>query len=348
MPIVQHTVLRELSLQIFRAAGAPEEDARIVSEHLVDSHLKGHDSHGVWHMPAYARNMKRSYPVWERHEVIRESPAMAIIDGQGVNGIVAMTHAIGIAVEKARTTTFGAVALRNVTHIGRVGAFPPRMAEQGMIGMVWTNVGGMFMAPFGSADRRLRPGPMAYAVPRRDGPPFMLDVSMSVVAGGKVRQKMARNEPIPEGWLIDQEGQYVTDGQRYDSPDVGVLPLGGLQFGHKGYGLAMMMEMIVGPLSLAGCTKGDGADAGGQGVMVLAIDIESFTDLDTYREEVEGLVAWVTSARPLPGFERVYAPGEIEEETERRRIEEGIDIPQVYWDEIGKVANELSVPMPVV
>ncbi len=352
MPIVQHGVLRSLSSDIFKAAGVPEEDARIVSDHLVNSDLCGHESHGVWRIPRYVGDIKKRYVKWEEHEVLRETRSIAVIDGRGANGIVAVTRVRDIAVEKARASTIGVVGLHHVTHIGRLGDYPPRIAEQGMVGMVWTNVGGVFVAPFGSADRRLGPNPMAFAVPRRDGPPFMLDMSLSVVAGGKVRQKQVRNEPIPEGWLVDQQGRYATEGREFDNPEVGVLPLGGLQFGHKGHGLAMMIEMIVGPLSLAGCTIGMGAaqgwgagrDAGG--IMVLAIDIESFTDLDTYAEQVEGFVQWVKSARPLPGVKEVYAPGEIEEETRQRRLTEGIDIPEPTWAAIGAVAGELSVRMP--
>ena len=343
--LVQQDILRQLSFDIFAATGIPEDDARIVSDHLVNSHLAGHDSHGVWFVPGYARAMKKAYVTWDERQVVRENASLVIIDGRGANGIVAVTRALDLAVEKARKSTFGFVGLRNVSHIGRLGDYPPRIARDGMIGMVWLNGGGLFMAPHGSADRRLRPEPIAFAAPRREGPPFMLDMTMTVVAGGKIEQKIVRGEPLPEGWVIDQEGNYVTDGEGYRDQSTGVLPLGGLQFGHKGHGLAMMVEMLVGPLSHAGCTKGD---RGGGGIMVLAIDIESFTDLDTYVEEVEGLASWVCSARPLPGVKKVYAPGEIEEETRQRRLVEGIEIPEATWRQIGEVASELGVAMPVV
>jgi uncharacterized oxidoreductase len=348
MPTIQQGELRELSFRIFLAAGMPEEDARIVADHLVNSNLVGHDSHGVWHLPRYARGIQRRYVRWDEREVLRENAAMVVIDGHGGNGIVAVTRAVDLAVQKARAATFGAVGLRNVTHIGRLGDYPPRIAAQGMIGTVWLNGGGLFLSPYGSADRRLRPEPMAFAVPRRNGPPMMLDMTLSVVAGGKIEQKLVRGEPVPEGWLIDAEGHSVTDGERYRDGSAGVLPLGGLQFGHKGHGLAMMVEAIVGPLTLAGCTKGE--REGGNGVLILAIDIAAFTDLGTYGAEVEGLVEWVGSARPLPGFARVYAPGEIEEETRTRRQQEGIEIPEPTWAEISAVAKELGVEiagMPV-
>jgi LDH2 family malate/lactate/ureidoglycolate dehydrogenase len=278
--------------------------------------------------------------------VLRESPSFVLMDGHGANGIVAVTHALQMAIEKARNATFGFAGLRNVTHIGRLGDYPPRIAEQGMIGLVWMNGGGLFLAAHGSADKRLRPEPIAFAVPRRGGPPFMLDMTLSVVAGGKVAVKLARGEPLPEGWLVDQQGHYVTDPRRHNDPDVGMLPLGGLQFGHKGHGLAMMVEMIVGPLTLAGCTKGE--KDGGGGIMILAIDIQAFTDLETYKDEVEGLSEWVNSARPLPGFKKVYSPGEIEEETRERRLREGIDVPDRTWAEIAAAAGALGVAMPAV
>jgi uncharacterized oxidoreductase len=346
MPVVQHDVLHELSLQILRAAGLPADDARIITDHLITSNLVGHDSHGIWRLPGYVRGMKQGYPLWSDREVLRESPSFVLLDGHGANGIVAVTHALDLAVQKARTATFGFAGLRNVTHIGRLGDYPPRIAEKGMIGLVWMNGGGLFLAAHGSADKRLRPEPIAFAVPRRNGPPFMLDMTLSVVAGGKVAVKLARGEPLPDGWVVDQQGHYVSDPRRHDDPDVGMLPLGGLQFGHKGHGLAMMVEMIVGPLTLAGCTKG--LKEGGGGIMILAIDIQAFTDLETYKDEVEGLSAWVNSARPLPGFKKVYSPGEIEEATRERRLREGIDVPDTTWAEIAAAAQELGVAMPAL
>ncbi len=346
MPVVREEVLRTLAFDVFAATGIPSDDARIVADHLVNSHLAGHDSHGTWFLPNYARAMKKGYVPWEDREIVRQNPSLTILDGKGGNGIVAVTRAVDLAVEKARSSTFGFVGLNSVSHIGRLGDYPPRIAEQGMLGLVWLNGGGLFMAPYGSADRRLRPEPIAFSAPRKEGPPFMLDMTMTVVAGGKIEQKIIRGEPLPEGWVIDQQGEPVTDSQQYRDTRTGVLPLGGMQFGHKGHGLAMMVEMLVGPLSHAGCTKQDGK--GGNGVMVLAIDIEAFTDLDTYTDEVEALAEWVCSARPLPGFKKVYAPGEIEQEIRATRLVDGIDLPQPVWEAIGEVAGEMGVAMPSI
>jgi uncharacterized oxidoreductase len=347
MPVVRQETLRQYAFEIFKATGIPETDARIVGDHLVDSQLAGHDSHGTWFIPSYVQGMRKNYVRWEERQVLRENPSLVVLDCKGANGVVAVTRALELAAAKARAATFGFVGLHNLSHIGRLGAYPPQLAQQGLLGMVWLNGGGLFMTPFGSADRRLRPEPIAFAAPRRQGAPFMLDMTMTTVAGGKIEQKLIRDQPLPEGWVIDQQGKWVTDGQRYrNAEETGVPPLGGLQFGHKGYGLAMMVEMLVGPLSHAGCTKGD--KGGGNGAMVLAIDISAFTSLDTYVDEVEGLAEWVCSAKPLPGFEKVYAPGEIEEETRQRRLHEGLDVAEKTWAEIGKTATELGVAIPQV
>lgn len=118
-------MLQSLCFEIFKATGIPEEDAHIISRHLVDSHLAGHDSHGTWFLPGYARGMKHSYVRWEEYEVVRENPCLQIIDGKGANGIVAVTKAAEIAVEKAKQATFGFVGLSHVTHICRLGDYPP-------------------------------------------------------------------------------------------------------------------------------------------------------------------------------------------------------------------------------
>ncbi len=346
MPIVQHEALRTLGSDLLVAAGVPPEDADIVANHLAASNLVGHDSHGVRFLPNYINQWREHYVRWEERSVEKDTPAFAIIDGKGGNGIVAVTRLTELAVKKARYCGFGFVGLRNVSHIGRLGDYPPRITAEGMIGMVWMNGGSMFLAPFGSAERRLRPEPIAIGIPRKDGSPFVLDMTMSTVAGGKIAEKLVHDEPLPDGWVIDRNGEYVNDAAKYENvDDNAILPLGGLQFGHKGYGLAMMIEMIVGPLTGAGCTDGDG---GGGGIAIMALDVAQFTDMENHFQEVEKLAAWVKSARPLPGVERIYAPGEMEEENRKKHLAEGIDVAGPTWQQLVELGNELGVKMPAV
>lgn len=345
MPTINHKVLEKIASDVFKASGIPAEEAEIISDHIVTANLLGHDSHGVWYISRYGEQALEKYVSWQNHETLRENPLFQLFDGHGAHGIVALTKATSIAIDKAQNSTIGMAGVKNVTHMGRLGAYPTHIAEQGMIGMVWTNTGGLAVSPFGSAERKLRLAPVAFSVPRRNKPPFTLDMTFSVVAGGKIEQKIARNEKIPDGWLINKNGNYENEGSVYRNQDASILPLGGLQFGHKGQGLSMIMEMIVGPLTQAGCT--DGNEKGG-GALITAIDISAFTDIETYLDEVEEFANYVRSAEKLPQTKDIYAPGEMEETVKTHRNKDGIQIPDVTWEEIVGIAKRLKVSIPSI
>lgn len=347
MPIITHTTLQEFGTAIFQAAGVPEDQARILTGHLVEANLVGHDSHGVIHIPGYVRQLLKGnmQPVGN-HKIIRETPVSCVIDANRSIGIVLAYRAMEMAVDRAKEHTLGAVAVHQATHIGRLGAFPPLAAEQDCIGLLMLNGGGRFTAPFGGTARRLPPNPLAISVPTLDGPPLMLDMTTSMVAGGKVMVAKARNKAVPEDWLIDQDGQPVTDPNAFLDGRVAMLPLGG-SVGHKGYGLAVMIDAIAGGLSWAGCSA-EKPTRGGSGFLALAIKIESFIDIAEYKKEIQILIDWIKSSPTIPGVERIYLPGEIEAERRRQREAEGILIEDVTWDSLLDVANELNIARPEV
>ncbi|MCS6858884.1 MAG: Ldh family oxidoreductase [Abditibacteriales bacterium] len=345
MPVVNHTELLSLTRQMFEKAGASPEEAAVVAEHLVEANLVGHDSHGVIRAVGYARGMQKSFVPASAHEVVKETPATAVINAHGGLGIVAARRAMDLAIEKAKRCTFGAVGVHRCTHTGRIGAYPPRAAAQGMIGIALLNGGGRFTAPFGGTEGRLPPNPIAVSIPRKNGEPVMLDITTSVVAGGKIELKRARGEPLPEGWMIDAEGNYVTDPHRRwgrSSDPAAVLPLGGFQFGHKGYGLGFIVDCLAGGLTWAGCSQ-EPPTRGGSGFLALAIKIEDFIPLDEYLQEVEALIAFVKSSRTLPGVEEILIPGELEQRTRAQREREGIFIEEETWNALMATARELGV-----
>ncbi|MCZ6678844.1 MAG: Ldh family oxidoreductase [Candidatus Poribacteria bacterium] len=346
MPTVSHTVLRKYVYDMYIAAGGVEEDARIVSDHVVDSNLMGHDSHGVINAPGYANGMKGG-PSADKMEIVRETPANAVINANGALGMVAALNAMDMAIEKAKTNTFGAVGLHHCGHAGRMGTYPTRAAKAGMIGIVLLNGGGRFMHPFGGTSRRLPPNPIAIAVPRKHGEPLMLDMTLSVVAGGKILVKIARDEEMPEGWMIDSEGKTVTDPSafrdRYD--DTAVMPIGGFQFGHKGFGLGFMIDAIAGGLSWAGCSR-EKPTRGASGIVMIAIKIADFIDLDVYQQEIEYLTEWVKASAKLPGVDEIYVPGEFEERSREKRMKEGIPIEEATWNRLVEAAASYGVSAP--
>ncbi|RKU27306.1 hypothetical protein C6497_11180 [Candidatus Poribacteria bacterium] len=346
MPVVSHTVLRKFVYDIYRAAGGTEEDAKIVSDHVVDSNLVGHDSHGVINAPNYIGGMAGG-PSADKMEIVRESGAATVINVNGALGMVAARKAMEMAVEKAQSCTIGAVGLHRCGHAGRMGEYPPIAAKAGMIGIVLLNGGGRFMHPHGGTSRRLPPNPIAISVPRADGEPLLLDMTLSVVAGGKLLVQSAREEPIPEGWMIDSDGNAITDPNVFrDRPeDTAVMPLGGFQFGHKGFGLGVMIDAIAGGLSWAGCSR-QSPTRGASGIVMFAINIKDFIDLTDYEQEIEYLVEWVKSSATLPGTEEIYVPGDFEQRSREKREIEGIPIEEPTWKKLVDSAEKYDVPIP--
>ena len=286
-------------------------------------------------------------PSADKLEIVRETPASAVIDVNGALGMVAARKAMELAIDKAKTNTIGAVGLHRCGHAGRMGTYPPQAANEGMIGIVLLNGGGQLMHPFGGSARRLPPNPIAIAVPRKNDEPLLLDMTMTVVAGSKVLLKAARDERMPEGWMIDSQGQPVTDssvmrGRRDDSA---IMPLGGFQFGHKGFGLGFMIDAIAGGLSWAGYSRAR-PTRGASGIVMIAIKIEDFIDLEVYKQEIEYLIEWVKSSPTLPGVEEIYVPGEFEIRNREKRLKEGIPIEEKTWNRLVEAAASFGVPAP--
>ena len=347
MPIISHVTLEAFGAAMLTAAGLPADQAQIASHHLVEANLMGHDSHGIIRIPAYTASIRTGdlKPIGNQ-KTVRETPASLVWDANRSFGIVLAYTAMQEAISRARAHTFGAVAVHRSGHIGRLGAYPPLAAEQDCIGVVLLNGGARFTAPFGGVARRLPPNPIAISVPVEDGAPLMLDITTSVAAGGKVDVMRARGKELPEGWLVDDAGQSVTDPRRFWEDNVAMLPLGGA-FGYKGYGLAMMIDAIAGGLSWAGCSTAN-PTRGGSGYIALAIMIEAFIDPDEFKHETRKLVDWVKSSPTMPGFDKIYVPGEIEEETLRQRAKDGLNIEDATWDALILTADELNVSIPTI
>ncbi|HRW06477.1 MAG TPA: Ldh family oxidoreductase [Caldilineaceae bacterium] len=345
MPTIPHQTLRTFGQQLFEAVAVPADQAAQASHHLVEANLVGHDSHGVIRIPNYVKALRGGTikPVGQ-HKIVRESPASLTVDANGSFGIVMGYQAMQWAVDRAKQHTLGAVAVHQSSHIGRLGAFPPLAAEQNCIGILMLNGGSRFTAPFGGTGRRLPPNPIAISVPTLHGPAMMLDITTSVAAGGKVDVASARGKQLPEGWLVDAQGNSVTDPNLFRDGDVAMLPLGGAQ-GYKGYGLAMMIEAIAGGLSWAGCSTAQ-PTRGGSGWLALAIKIESFIDIDEYKQEIQKLIDWVKSSPTMPGVDKIYLPGEIEEDTRRQREAEGIYIEDKTWQALCQSAADVGVAVP--
>ena len=345
MPTLAYEPLNKISTEILHAAGLPRDQAEVAAHHLVEANLVGHDSHGVIRIPQYVPRLVSGElrPVGGQ-KIVRERPASVVMDANGSFGIVLAYDAMQRAVEMAMDNTFGAVAVHNSGHIGRLGAYPPLAAEKDCIGVVLLNGGAQFVAPYGGVARRLPPNPLAISVPTATGVMPMLDMTTSVAAGGKVDVYRARGLPLPDGWLVDAAGNTVNDANRFREGDVAMMPMGGA-VGYKGYGLAFMIDAIAGGLSWAGCSA-ESPTRGGSGYLALAIKIDSFIDVDDFKSEIQTMVEWLKSSPTMPGFDEVLIPGEVEERTKQRRLAEGIPVEQATWDAIVKAGAGVGVEVP--
>jgi len=344
MPIVKAEDLEALASRIFTARGVPESDAAWIAALLVRANLRGHDSHGVIRIAQYVASMDKgeTNPTPEIR-VLNETPTTAMIDGDLGFGQVVARYGIELAIDKARAGGLSAVTLQRTNHVGRLADYVELAALQGTIGLMWVNAPlSAGVAPWGGAARRLATNPHAVGIPGRDGPALLLDFATSVVAEGKMRVKFNRKEQAPSGWMLDSEGRPSTDPQKFYGPPKGsLLPMGE----HKGYGLALVVEILAGILSGTGAAR-DGIGPVRNGTLMLVIDPRRFLPLTSFHEQVADLVAWVKSAPLVENSKGILVPGEPEARTEADRRANGIFVEDETWAQIQAAERGASRASP--
>ena len=345
MPNFTSQQLHKVIADIFEAADVPAEEAQIVSQLCIDANLVGHDSHGVIRVSQYIDRVKSGgIRPGAPMEVESESPSHAVINGNWGFGQVIAQRAMSLAIRKAQSSAVSAISIYNCNHIGRLGSFTTMAADEGMVGMMMVNLGGaaLEVAPFGGIDGRLATNPISIAAPRRDDEPIVLDITSSVVAEGKIKVAINRGEAVPLGWLINHKGEPTTDARDLNGPPPGaLLPLGGIA-GHKGFALGLMIDVLAGALSGAGCS-GSGNTRSRNGVLIIVIDIARFAPLEDFYRRVDELVAYVKASPLAPGFDEILAPGEIESRQKGRRLREGIPIDDETWRQIQETAAAVGL-----
>jgi uncharacterized oxidoreductase len=332
-------------VQIFDALQVPHEEAVWVAELLVRANLVGHDSHGAIRIPQYAQAIRSAFvKPGVPPEIIKEAPATALIDGHWGLGQVVARYAMELAIRKARDTKVSSVCAYNLYHVGRLADYTRLGAEQDFVAIMMVNGGGAspIVAPFGGSVGRLSTNPISIAFPTGGSVPFLLDMATSVVAEGKVRVKRNRGERTPDGWLLDNQGQPTTDPNAfYQEPRGAILPLGG-SAGHKGFGLAMVVEILGGILARAGYAR-PGASRFSNGTFIVVIDINAFLDPGQFRAEIDDLLAYVKSAPTAPGVEAILYPGEPEALEQQCRERDGIPLDEETWQQLMVLAQEFGI-----
>lgn len=331
--VIDHGRLTDLVTRIFVAAGSPGAAARETAVHLVTANLKGHDSHGVGMIPAYVANIGRGMLVPDAAaEVVRDQGAVLLIDGHMGFGQVVGREATELAMKRVEDTGVVCAGVRNCHHLGRIGTYGELCGEAGLISIHFVNVVGHApqVSPFGGRERRMTTNPFCCVVPRPGQEPLVLDMATSAVALGKVRVAHMKGEAVPEGSLVDHEGLPTTDpAVMFQEPFGSLGPFGA----HKGYGLAVMCELLGG--ALAGEWTAQPGNPRENTIvnhmLMFVLDPAAFGGLERFHSEVSEMVDYLHGTTPAQGFDKVRVPGEPEQESRAARLAGGIPIDDNSW-----------------
>jgi LDH2 family malate/lactate/ureidoglycolate dehydrogenase len=332
------TELRRFATECLARLGAPPTTAGSVAASLVLSNLVGHDSHGVIRLVQYANWIRdgqirpAAEPVVRRHR-----GAVAVVDGGWGFGQLAARMATDHVREIARDYGVAAVAIADCNHIGRLGEYVGSLASDGLMGMAWCNSGPV-VAPFGGTGRALGTNPFAWAAPSGDDHPLVVDFSTAGVAEGKLRIAAAAGNPVGPGLIVDVTGQPTIEPADFFAGGA-LLPFGG----HKGSGLSVMIELLGGLLTGMGvaCSPRYG---GGNGTIVMAMDVEAFTDRAEFDRDAADFRRALVAAGRGPNGTNVLMPGEIESQTHDMRTADGIPVGEGVLRQVHEISDPLGVP----
>lgn len=337
--------LTEFCVAALRKCGVSEADARTTTDVLVTTDLFGVYTHGVKCLRGYLTRLRAGGLKADAvPKVDREGPAWAIVDGQCALGMVTSVFAMNKAIEKAKTAGMAYVGVRNSCHFGAAGYYANLAAKADMIGMAMAN-DYPSMAILGAKKAVLGTNPFAYAVPAGKNDPIFLDIASSTVAGGKVRIAQAKNQKIPDNWMVDLDGIPTTDPFLYPG-SASLLPFAG----HKGYGIALMIENLAGVLTGAGAMWDlnnwiDGAKdiATNHGAAFLAFNVGAITSLDKFKNRVDQLIQDIHDTPKAKGTDRLYVPGEMEWQKRRESLAGGITLPPDVVDNLRAMSDDVGV-----
>ncbi|HEY4278556.1 MAG TPA: Ldh family oxidoreductase [Conexibacter sp.] len=338
--------LTERLTATFAAAGVPPAAAASVAQALVDADLRGISSHGSMLVPMYVDRIRRgSVTALTSAEVVADAGAVAVLDAHHALGVITADQAMALAIDKASAHGLGAVAVRHAFHFGGAFRYVQAAAAAGMIGIAAANTRPLMPAP-GGATAVVGNNPLAVGVPRAGGEPLVLDMALSEAALGKIRLAAAEGREIPATWATDADGVATTD------PAAAIAGLLLPAAGHKGYGLALVVDVLTGVLSggsFGAAVKGLYADTGTPNDCAhffLALDVARFgASADEFAQRVDMLAREVTSGPLAPGTERLLVPGQLEAERYAATRERGIVLSTQTLTSLREAAASVGVEL---
>jgi LDH2 family malate/lactate/ureidoglycolate dehydrogenase len=345
--LVPAEALSAFAARLFAAAGMPADAATTVAGALVDADLRGLASHGTHLVPVYVERLRQgSVSTRTAAEVLVDAGAIAVLDAGHALGVLTADQAMTLATAKAREYGIGAVAVRHAFHFGAAGRYARAAARAGFIGIATANTRPMMPAP-GGGHPVVGNNPVAVGVPAANpDEPLVLDIALSAANIGRIRLAAGNGHGIPDGWATDAAGLPTTDA---------ATALAGMLLpaaGHKGFGLALMVDVLAGVLSGGGYGErvnglyADTALPNECGHFFLALDVAAFGDVDGFATRLADLEASVTAPPYAPGVDRVLLPGQGSAERLRDALLRGVPVDQGVLGRLRALAAELDVPLP--
>ena len=328
----------------YRAVGIAASDAERAAELMAASDISGADGHGVFRLPQYIRRIKAGgLNTAPDIRVIRHARAAAIVDGDNGLGSLVVARAVEEAIALARDNGVAWVGTRHGNHAGAAAVYAAMPLEHDMIGIYFAVGNANHLPPWGGVDMLLSTNPIAIAVPALEEPPLVLDMATTVAAYGKVKVAAQQGKRMPEGWMIDREGNPLIDPNRAD--DGFLLPIGG----YKGAALALMFGLLAGTLN--GAANGedvvdfnkDDTTPTNTGQAICVVDIKAFAEPTAFKRQVDAVIRQLHGSALLPGFDRIRLPGEDRHRRIVERQAQGIPIPPALRRALDDLAAELAI-----
>ena len=334
--------LREFACAVYESAGVPSEDARLVADTLVQADLWGHQSHGVLRLGWYLERIRsRAMRAVTNANIVRDHGAIAVIDGDDGIGQVLAANAADEAIRRAKAYGIGAVSVRNSNHFGTAMYYTLAASRAGCIGFLSTNASPA-MAPWGGRLKAVGTNPWSIAAPAVGRATVVMDIANTAVARGKVYLARQKGIEIPPGWASDADGEPTTDAQK--AIEGLILPMAG----HKGYAIALMMDVLSGVLTGSGF--GDEvhgpyeAEAKSRcGHLMIALDIEAFQPRAEFDARMERLIATLKNAPRANGVDEIFYPGELEARSDATLRTNGLVLPPDTSRDLERIAKQCGL-----
>jgi L-lactate dehydrogenase len=329
-----------------RAAGLPEDKARDVAEVLVEGDLMGHDTHGLALLAPYLDSLAAGDMAAEGEpEIVSATPVVQSWNGRKLPGPWLVRRAIAAAEAAAAQFGIGAVAIAQSHHIAALAAYGPAVAARGhMLVLTCSDPATASVAPWGGTRRVITPNPLAAAWPTPEGP-VILDVSMSITTNGMTARRRAEGTRFPGQWLLDGQGRPTDDPNAFwGDPPGTLLPLGGVEAGHKGFALGLLVEALTSGLS--GIGRATQPAGWGASVFVLVLDPGKFGGAERFLAESGWMAEAVRTNPPRPGFDAARLPGDGAMARRAKALAEGVALHPAILPALAKLAARYAVPLP--